>query len=1369
MKKFVLPAIGLLASLLSADAQVFAPTNLVVMTLGGPGQTLATSGNAMNLAQYTTGGTLVNTVTIPDSGANALICGGASSTEGYVSLSANGQYLVWAGYNTNFGSYSVALSTTGSSTNFRGVGTLDGYANYTLQYAGNIFSATSIRGAASDGTNNFWVNGGNTGIIYVGHNSPQATVFTASANERCLNIINGNLYFSTGSGTGVPGTGFWEVPGLPTTTGGGTIYDAGGQTGGTSPEDFAVNTNLGIAYLCDYDASTAGGGVIRYTYTSGAWVSNYTLITASGEGAYSVAVNWSGAHPVIYATVGVSTIAAGNSLVTFTDTGASSAATVIATAPAGQTFRGLCWAPGAAPDITAQPASLTNDYGQSAVFSVTSGGTGPLSYQWYSNSVANPTYVAIPSATAATLTLNNLAAGQNGSLFYVVVSNSYGTAESSTATLTVDPPGPPINVTVTPAAQTVNAESTAVFNVSYAGAQTSLSYGWKHNGTPLANGALGGSTISGATTASLTIANAFAVDDGSYTAFVTNSLGNGNSASSPAVLTVNDPAILTNVVGSTNAPGSGSVDLSVSAIGTGLTYQWLSNGVAISGANSSTYVVPGSTGSNTASYSVIVTSSSGGSVTNGPTVVSYTPVLLYDTFNYPNGDLFGDVGSPWTDINGTNPELVTNGRVQLSQSEATTDGQSLFAYPVNGTVVWASFTINVATPPLAATAGDYFANVEDTNFGFYGRLFTLTSNSPSLTPGLPANAYPGTYRIGIAGKQNDSATNSTTGPSAVIPLDLAPGINYELVFFVDMNNDYAAVAINPAAISDIQSYSPITGVSSGPTEDSFVTTLPMDGFGLRQRQTEGVIYLSDLDVSWDWNGAGSGYSVVTSAYTPATPVIGLQPLGTTNYSGNTYVMEIAASGIGAPGTGLTYAWYRNSAALSDGSDVTGSATPALTLNSLSGTDSGTYYCIATGTGSAKSSNAVVSVTTVTTAPSFTLPGGVEPVASTTASEGGTVIFSATAEGTGPITYEWYFIDANNDPAVAVGSGSTLTLSSLQTSQAGNYYAVATGGTGLTGTSTYANLVVTAPEGVSIGYLRGLQDYTAAPTITISASGLYTITGTVTVFDSVTSGTTTSLYLQDSTGGINLFITGDTTFRPAAGDIVTATGTIEEYNNNLEMDVTPGTEFETYTIDNGTNPLPAAQLLPWGYVAANLNSTTLNSNMLGSIVYMTNVYFSNYQAGVTNTFTNTETPEFYTITNNTGEAFSVFVGDGAQGTNLNGVEIPYFATTVTGVLALYTSTYTIILTSPSQIVTNTTTSGPPPSPIKNLMGTTASGGKLTLTWTAVPTTETYSVLYSTNAAGPYTKKLATGLTFSTTTGTYTTTPSNVANFYEISSP
>ena len=85
---------------------------------------------------------------------------------------------------------------------------------------------------------------------------------------------------------------------------------------------------------------------------------------------------------------------------------------------------------GVAPSITANPTSQTNTAGGSITFSVTAGGTAPLAYQWFFNSgaIANATN---SSYTIAPVGINN------GGIYTVVVTNSYGSATSLAAILTV--------------------------------------------------------------------------------------------------------------------------------------------------------------------------------------------------------------------------------------------------------------------------------------------------------------------------------------------------------------------------------------------------------------------------------------------------------------------------------------------------------------------------------------------------------------------------------------------------------------------------------------------------------------------------------------------------------------------------------------------------------------------------------------------------------------------------------------------------------------------------------------------------------------------------------------------------------------------
>ncbi len=82
------------------------------------------------------------------------------------------------------------------------------------------------------------------------------------------------------------------------------------------------------------------------------------------------------------------------------------------------------------PAITAQPQSLSRTNGQTASFTVTTTGSGPLAYQW-KHSGTNLAGTATNSLTIANV--SNLSAGD----YQVVVANSVGAATSAVATLTI--------------------------------------------------------------------------------------------------------------------------------------------------------------------------------------------------------------------------------------------------------------------------------------------------------------------------------------------------------------------------------------------------------------------------------------------------------------------------------------------------------------------------------------------------------------------------------------------------------------------------------------------------------------------------------------------------------------------------------------------------------------------------------------------------------------------------------------------------------------------------------------------------------------------------------------------------------------------
>ncbi|MGH7967355.1 MAG: immunoglobulin domain-containing protein, partial [Limisphaerales bacterium] len=183
------------------------------------------------------------------------------------------------------------------------------------------------------------------------------------------------------------------------------------------------------------------------------------------------------------------------------------------------------------PSITAQPVSRVVAAGTSATFSVTASGTAPLSYQWFSNSVA------VSGATAASYTINPVQLIDAGD-YMVRVSNVAGTVDTAVATLTVQ--YPPVILTQ-PQGQAVTIGSNATFSV-VAGGNPNPTYQWKFNGT----------NIPGATASRYTRNNVQPSDAGAYTVALTNSLG--SVASQPAVLIANHPPTVGFTV-STNATG----------------------------------------------------------------------------------------------------------------------------------------------------------------------------------------------------------------------------------------------------------------------------------------------------------------------------------------------------------------------------------------------------------------------------------------------------------------------------------------------------------------------------------------------------------------------------------------------------------------------------------------------------------------------------------------------------------------------------------------------------------------------------------------------------------------------------------------------
>jgi len=83
------------------------------------------------------------------------------------------------------------------------------------------------------------------------------------------------------------------------------------------------------------------------------------------------------------------------------------------------------------PTVITHPSSQSVTEGQPVTFTVGAAGTAPFSYQWQRNSVD------ISGANATSYTISSVSLADSGARFRCIVSNSFGTANSNEATLTV--------------------------------------------------------------------------------------------------------------------------------------------------------------------------------------------------------------------------------------------------------------------------------------------------------------------------------------------------------------------------------------------------------------------------------------------------------------------------------------------------------------------------------------------------------------------------------------------------------------------------------------------------------------------------------------------------------------------------------------------------------------------------------------------------------------------------------------------------------------------------------------------------------------------------------------------------------------------
>ncbi len=466
--------------------------------------------------------------------------------------------------------------------------------------------------------------------------------------------------------------------------------------------------------------------------------------------------------------------------------------------------------PGSAPVITTQPSNQTVCAGANATFTSASS-TGGVSYQWQVSTNSGSSWSNVASGgTSASYTVNSTTTAQNNYQYRVIISTLCGTVTSNAATLTVNA-APAISVS--PASVSVCAGSSHTFSSTATG--TNLTYQWQvstNSGTSWSNVASGG------TSATYQLTGITIGQNGYQYHVVVSGTCTPSATSAAATLTVSGaPSITAQPSNVTQCAGTNAT-FSVTASGSGLTYQWQVNtggGFAnvASGGTSASYTVNSITAAqNNYQYQVVVsgagcatpTTSSAATLTvNTLPAVTTQPsnqtVCAGATATFTAAATGTNIAYQWQVNTGSGfANVASGGNAASYTTAATTAGQSGYQYQVlvsgtctpNATSSAATLTVNtlptVTTQPAPQTVcagasvtftaaatgtGITYQWQENTGSGF-NNISGANSASYTINP-TTASQNNNQYQVVVSGTCSPSATSS----SVLLTVNPLPVIN----------------------------------------------------------------------------------------------------------------------------------------------------------------------------------------------------------------------------------------------------------------------------------------------------------------------------------------------------------------------------------------------------------------------------------------------------------------------------------------------------------------------------------------------------------------------------------------------------------------
>jgi hypothetical protein len=353
---FALPA--------TASALTLTPGDVVVYRVGNGSAALGSAATPVFLDEFEPGGKLVGSIAMPTSASGSnkpLQASGSASSEGLLTLSGDDNWLIATGYDTATATTKVA--ETKSATVPRTIARIGGEGEVDTSTAlTDAANENNIRSATSSDGNNIWVGGAAGGVRFTTLGASTSTPLNeADKNVRQVSIADGQLYASADPTKAGALTIATVGTGLPTSAGQ-TIANLPFASPPKQPYAYSfVTLGLGSSPDTVYLADNEAGAVVKYGLSEGKWVRQGSVNVAGVTGLTADDQN---GVVSIFATAAGAEAKGPGTLYEISDPSGlggtlSGTATVIATSPANEAFRGVAFAPGTSFGTGSPPPPVT--------------------------------------------------------------------------------------------------------------------------------------------------------------------------------------------------------------------------------------------------------------------------------------------------------------------------------------------------------------------------------------------------------------------------------------------------------------------------------------------------------------------------------------------------------------------------------------------------------------------------------------------------------------------------------------------------------------------------------------------------------------------------------------------------------------------------------------------------------------------------------------------------------------------------------------------------------------------------------------------------------------------------------------------------